>query len=86
MELKEGHHLEFEADAILETGKEHAKQQGGVAVGFRHLQSVTVGDNIGEFDEQEPEILRGAIETDRAKFSSPTSSVTTSRTATQARS
>jgi len=64
IELKEGHRLEFEADAVLETGKEHAKQQGGVAVGFRHLQSVTVGDDIGEFDEQEPEILRGAIETD----------------------
>ena len=64
VELKEGHRLEFEADAVLETGKEHAKQQGGVAVGFRHLQSVTVGDDIGEFDDQEPEILRGAIETD----------------------
>ena len=64
IELKEGHRLEFEADAVLETGKDHAKQQGGVAVGFRHLQTVTVGDDIGEFDEQEPEILRGAIETE----------------------
>lgn len=64
IELKEGHRLEFEAEAVLETGKEHAKQQGGVAVGFRHLQTVTVGDDIGEFDEQEPEILRGAIETE----------------------
>jgi DNA-directed RNA polymerase subunit D len=67
VELKEGHRLEFEADAVLETGKEHAKQQGGVAVGFRHLQSVTVGDDIGEFDEQEPEILRGAIETEEGE-------------------
>ncbi len=64
IELKNGQRLHFEADAVLDRGKDHAKHQGGVAVGFRHLQSVTVGDDIGEFDEQEPQILRGAIETD----------------------
>ncbi len=63
IELKDGQRLEFEADAVLDRGKEHAKHQGGVSVGFRHLQSVTVGDDLGEFDEQEPQILRGAIET-----------------------
>ena len=64
IELKEGQRLEFEADAVLDTGKEHAKHQGGVSVGFRHLQRVSVVDDIGEFDDQEPQILRGVIETD----------------------
>jgi len=64
IELKEGQRLEFEADAILDHGKEHAKHQGGVSVGFRHLQRVSVVDDIGEFDDQEPQILRGVIETD----------------------
>jgi DNA-directed RNA polymerase subunit D len=64
IELKEGQRLEFEADAVLDRGKEHAKHQGGVSVGFRHLQRVDVGEDLGEFDEDEPHILRGAIETD----------------------
>jgi len=66
IELKEGQRLECEADAVLDTGKSHAKQQGGVAVGYRHLQQVeVVGDDPdAEFDEQEPNILRGVIEDD----------------------
>jgi DNA-directed RNA polymerase subunit D len=66
IELKEAQRLQFEADAVLETGKSHAKQQGGVAVGYRHLQRVeVVGDDPNaEFDEQEPNILRGVIEED----------------------
>ena len=63
IELKEGQRLEFEADAVLDRGKEHAKHQGGVSVGFRHLQAVEIVDDIGEFDDQEPQILRGVIET-----------------------
>ena len=63
IELKEGQRLEFEADAVLDRGKEHAKHQGGVSVGFRHLQAVEVVDDVGEFDEQESQILRGVIET-----------------------
>ncbi len=62
IELKEGQRLEFEADAVLDTGKDHAKHQGGVAVGYRHLQRVeTVGD-APEFEDDEPNILRGVIE------------------------
>ena len=62
IELKEGQRLQFEADAVLETGKSHAKQQGGVAVGYRHLQRVEVVGDAPEFEEQEPNILRGVIE------------------------
>ncbi len=68
IELKEDQRLEFEADAVLDRGKAHAKHQGGVSVGFRHLQQVHVGDDIGEFDEQEPQILRGVIETDEGEL------------------
>ncbi|WP_435065703.1 DNA-directed RNA polymerase subunit D [Halobaculum sp. EA56] len=64
IELKEGQRLEFEADAVLDTGKEHAKHQGGVAVGYRHLQRVSVVGDADEFDEEEPNILRGVIETE----------------------
>ncbi|SEH47587.1 DNA-directed RNA polymerase, subunit D [Halopenitus malekzadehii] len=63
IELKEGQRIELEADAVLDTGKEHAKHQGGVSVGYRHLQRVTVDGDIGEFDEEETRILRGVIET-----------------------
>jgi DNA-directed RNA polymerase subunit D len=62
IELKEGQRLEFEADAVLGRGKDHAKHQGGVAVGYRHLQRVEVVGDAGEFEEQEPNILRGVIE------------------------
>ena len=64
VELKEGQRLEFEADAVLDTGKEHAKHQGGVAVGYRHLQRVEVVGDREEFDDPEPQILRGVIETE----------------------
>lgn len=64
MELKEGQRLELEADARLDVGREHAKHQGGVAVGYRHLQRINVDGDAGEFDDGEPEILRGVIETD----------------------
>ncbi|WP_251343353.1 DNA-directed RNA polymerase subunit D [Haloplanus halophilus] len=64
IELKEQQRIELEADAVLDTGREHAKHQGGVAVGYRHLQRVEVVDDAGEFDEQEPNILRGVIETE----------------------
>lgn len=68
IELKDGQRLEFEADAILDVGREHAKHQGGVAVGYRHLQRVeTVGD-AGEFDDEEPQILRGVIETENGEL------------------
>jgi len=64
VELKEGQRLEFEADAVLDTGKAHAKHQGGVAVGYRHLQRVEVVGDREAFDEPDPEIIRGVIETD----------------------
>jgi DNA-directed RNA polymerase subunit D len=64
IELKEGQRLEFETDAVLDTGKDHAKHQGGVAVGYRHLQRVEVVGDADEFAESEPNILRGVIETD----------------------
>ncbi|AZH25764.1 DNA-directed RNA polymerase subunit D [Haloplanus aerogenes] len=64
IELKEQQRIEFEADAVLDRGRDHAKHQGGVAVGYRHLQRVEVVDDAGEFDEQEPNILRGVIETE----------------------
>ncbi|GAB6861327.1 DNA-directed RNA polymerase subunit D [Haloplanus litoreus] len=64
IELKEQQRIELEADAVLETGRDHAKHQGGVAVGYRHLQRVEVLGDAGEFDEQEPNILRGVIETE----------------------
>jgi DNA-directed RNA polymerase subunit D len=62
IDLKEGQRLEVEADAVLERGREHAKHQGGVAVGYRHLQRVDVVDDLGEFADDDPRILRGVIE------------------------
>jgi DNA-directed RNA polymerase subunit D len=64
VELKENQRLEFEADAVLDTGKEHAKHQGGVAVGYRHLQRVEIVGDREAFDDPEPQIIRGVIETD----------------------
>lgn len=61
IDLKDGQRLEFEADAVLDVGREHAKHQGGVAVGYRHLQEVEVVGDAGEFDDEDPEILRGVI-------------------------
>jgi DNA-directed RNA polymerase subunit D len=62
IDLKEDQRLEVEADAVLGTGREHAKHQGGVAVGYRHLQRVEVVGERGEFADEEPHILRGVIE------------------------
>jgi DNA-directed RNA polymerase subunit D len=64
IELKEDQRLELEADAVVETGKDHAKHQGGVAVGYRHLQRVDPVGDRGEFDDADPEIYRGVIEAD----------------------
>jgi DNA-directed RNA polymerase subunit D len=64
IELKEGQRLELEADATLEVGREHAKQQGGVAVGYRHLQTVEVVGDADEFGDDEPHIVRGVVEDD----------------------
>lgn len=62
IDLKENQRLEVEADAVLDRGREHAKHQGAVAVGYRHLQRVTVEGEADAFDEQEPHVLRGVIE------------------------
>lgn len=64
IELKEGQRLEFEADAVLDSGKSHAKHQGGVAVGYRNLQRVEVVGDTAEFEDEEPHIVRGVIEDD----------------------
>ncbi len=64
IELKEDQRLELEADAVLDTGREHAKHQGGVSVGYRHLQHVSAVGDREAFEEEEPNILRGVIETD----------------------
>ena len=64
IDLKEGQRLEIEADAVLNAGREHAKHQGGVAVGYRHLQRVEVVGDRAEFADDDPDILRGVIEDD----------------------
>jgi len=62
---------------VLDTGKEHAKHQGGVSVGYRHLQRVSVGD-LGEFDDDgTADPPRGYRDTD-GKSNLPTSSTTIS--------
>ncbi|WP_254768737.1 DNA-directed RNA polymerase subunit D [Salinilacihabitans rarus] len=64
IELKDGQRLEAEADAVIDYGRDHAKHQGGVAVGYRHLQRVAVGADLPEFEDQERRIVRGVIEAD----------------------
>ena len=64
IELKENQRLELEADAVLDRGKEHAKHQGGVSVGYRHLQHVEVVGDADGADDGEPDVLRGVIETE----------------------
>ena len=64
IDLKEGQRLELEADARLGVGKDHAKHQGGVAVGYRHLQRVEVVGETGEFEDDESQIVRGVVEDD----------------------
>ncbi len=60
--------LQVEAEAVLGRGKDHAKNQGGVAVGYRHLQTVEVlGDLPFEDEESEPNVLRGVIEEQAAE-------------------
>jgi DNA-directed RNA polymerase subunit D len=56
--------LEVEADAVHDVGREHAKHQGGVAVGYRHLQTVEVVGDADEYGDDDPHILRGVIEED----------------------
>ena len=64
IDLKDDQRLEAEADAVIEYGKDHAKHQGGVAVGYRHLQRVEVVGERGEFADDDAEIIRGVIETE----------------------
>jgi DNA-directed RNA polymerase subunit D len=64
IDLKEGQRLELEADAQLGYGKDHAKHQGGVAVGYRHLQRIDVRGEKGDFEDDKAEIIRGVIEED----------------------
>jgi len=64
IDLKDDQRLEAEADAVAKSGKDHAKHQGGVAVGYRHLQRVEVDGDLPEFEEQESRIIRGVIEDD----------------------
>lgn len=62
IDLKEDQRLEFEAEAVLDRGKAHAKHQGGVAVGYRHLQTVEVLDDAPAGAADQPQIIRGVIE------------------------
>ena len=64
IQLKEGQRLELEAVARLGRGKDHAKHQGGVAVGYQYLQRIEVGEEKGEFEDDEPQIVRGVVEDD----------------------
>jgi len=71
IDLKENQRLEVEADAVLESGQEHAKHQGGVAVGYRHLQRVEVVGEKSEFEDDDPQILRGVIEEGAPEHAEP---------------
>jgi len=64
IKLKEDQRLEVEAEAVLERGGTHAKHQGGVAVGYRHLQRVSEVADLDSYADEEPHILRGVIEED----------------------
>lgn len=64
IELKDDQRLAFEAEATIGYGRDHAKHQGGISVGYRHLQTVTIGDELGEYAERGPQIVRGVIEDD----------------------
>lgn len=64
IDLKEDQRLEVEADARLSTGKDHAKHQGGVAVGYSHLRRVEVDGELEDFADPEPVIVRGVVEDD----------------------
>ncbi len=62
IELKDDQRLAFEAEATIGYGRDHAKHQGGISVGYRHLQTVTIGDELDEYTERDPQIVRGVIE------------------------
>jgi DNA-directed RNA polymerase subunit D len=64
IDLKEDQRLELEAEAVLGRGRDHAKHQGGVAVGYRHLQRVEVVGDREEYADDEPRIVRGVVEDD----------------------
>ncbi|MFB6153935.1 MAG: DNA-directed RNA polymerase subunit D [Halodesulfurarchaeum sp.] len=64
IELKEDQRLEIEAEATVGFGRDHAKHQGGVAVGYQHLQRLEVGDERDEYADPEAEIVRGVVEDD----------------------
>jgi DNA-directed RNA polymerase subunit D len=64
IDLKEGQRLEVEADAVLGSGRDHAKHQGGVAVGYRHLQRIEELGDADEYGEDDRQIVRGVIEED----------------------
>jgi DNA-directed RNA polymerase subunit D len=71
IDLKEEQRLEVEADAVLDVGHEHAKHQGGVAVGYRHLQQVEVVGDRAEFEDDGSQILRGVIQEQAADHAEP---------------
>jgi len=84
---KEGQRLEFEADAVLDTGKEHAKHQGGVSVGYHHLQRVSVEGRPRRVRRRRAaRILRGLSRHPTGKSNLPTSSTTISRAVPRERS
>jgi len=62
IDLKENQRLEVEAVARMGRGRDHAKHQGGVAVGYRHLQRVEVLGDREAYADDEPRIVRGVIE------------------------
>lgn len=62
IDLKEHQRIALEADAVLGYGRDHAKHQGGVAVGYRHLQTIEVGDELESYESRTPIIVRGIIE------------------------
>ncbi len=64
IDLKPGQRLSFEAEATLGYGRDHARHQGGVSVGYRHLQRVELGEEISEYEDREPQIVRGIIQDD----------------------
>ncbi|MFB6104981.1 MAG: DNA-directed RNA polymerase subunit D [Halobacteriaceae archaeon] len=64
IDLKEDQRLEVEAEAVLGYGRDHAKHQGGVAVGYRHLQRVEPVGDRAEYGDDEAEIVRGVVEVD----------------------
>ena len=64
IELKEDQRLELEADAVLGRGRDHAKHQGGVAIGYRNLQHVEVVGDAAEYGDSDAQMVRGVIEED----------------------